>query len=114
MVDKTDARVIGGAGDTGNEEIAKKYIERGDYYGEASGESAAEHVFLITPHDVNDLAHPTVGISFAAAGALKVDTVGGETVTIPSGTLAAGAIHPLRVTRVYATGTGATGIIGVY
>jgi hypothetical protein len=28
--------------------------------------------------------------------------------------LAAGVIHPIAAKRVYATGTGATGIVGVY
>jgi hypothetical protein len=46
------------------------------------------------------------------AGAVKVTFFDGTTVTF--GTLVAGVIHPLRVKRVFATGTTATGIIGVY
>jgi hypothetical protein len=38
--------------------------------------------------------------------------VGGEDVTYLSGSLALGVAHRLRVTRVFATGTTATGIFG--
>lgn len=74
----------------------------------------ADRVALVTPSDSADLSYVTRGISFAVAGALKVTTVGGDTVTIPSGALAAGVIHPLRVTKVFATGTGATGIVAYW
>ena len=75
----------------------------------------APNCFLITPNDGANLAATTRGISFAVAGALKVDTVGGSVgIVIPSGALAAGIIHPLCVTKVYNTGTGATGIVGYY
>lgn len=74
----------------------------------------AENIVLITPDDDNDLALATRGLSFGTAGALKVDTLAGQTVVIPNGALAAGIIHPIRVTRVYATGTDAAGIVGYY
>ncbi len=79
-----------------------------------SMDSPAANVVLVTPHDTNDLAQATRGISFAAAGALKVLTAGGQTVTIPGGSLVAGIIHPLRVVRVFSTGTAATDIVGYY
>lgn len=75
---------------------------------------SASYAALVTPSNTEDLTAVTRGISFAAAGALKVDLVGGDTITIPSGALAAGIIHPLMVTRVYATGTGATGIVAYW
>lgn len=78
----------------------------------ASANWPAVTAFVITPADDADLATPTRGISFAGAGALKVTTVDGTTVTIPSGALAAGVVHPLAVKRVFATGTGATNIVG--
>lgn len=74
-----------------------------------SGEGAA----TITPSDSNDLGYTTRGICFATAGALRVDMVNGDTVTFPSGALAAGVIHPLRVTRVYSTSTTAASIVGI-
>jgi hypothetical protein len=74
----------------------------------------AEHVALVTPHDTNELSYVTRGISFKTAGDLKVVTVGGETVVIPSGALAAGVIHPLRVKQVYDTGTAAVSIVAYW
>lgn len=76
--------------------------------------TAAKKIRLITPHDTNDLVATTKGISFAAAGTLKVLTVTGDIVTIPSGALAAGIIHPIAVKRVYSAGTTATGIVGYF
>lgn len=69
-------------------------------------------VFLITPNDSVDLTQRTRGISFGAVGALKIIDGVGNTVTIPSGSLAAGVIHPICATRVYSTGTAATNIVG--
>lgn len=63
--------------------------------------------------DNNDIAGGAIrGISFAVAGALKITTTGGDTVTITSGALSAGSIHPIGIIKVFATGTGATGIWG--
>lgn len=75
---------------------------------------SAKNAVLITPNDNTDLAVVTRAISFGGAGAIKVDTLGGDTVVIPSGALAAGVMHPLRVTRVYSTSTTATSIVGYY
>ena len=74
----------------------------------------ADHVALVTPSDTDDLTKFTRGISFGTAGALKVDTAGGETVVIPSGALTAGVVHPLRVKRVYSTGTAAANIVAYW
>lgn len=51
---------------------------------------------------------PTRGIAFSAEGALVVE-INNASVTIPSGVLAAGVIHPLSVTKVK-TGTEATNV----
>ena len=67
--------------------------------------------FAITPNDSADLANVTRGLLLGAAGNVKVDMLESGTVTLA---LAAGIIHPLRVKRVYAAGTTATGIIGLY
>ncbi len=86
-----------------------------DFGTQASGTSSpARHVILITPHDTDELSHVTRGISFSVAGALVVVTQGGETVTIPSGSLAAGIIHPLAVKIVKSTGNGCSNIVGYY
>lgn len=75
-------------------------------------ESPAENAFAVTTDNSTDLAISTRGIYVGVSGDLKVDTVGGNTVTFVG--LAAGVIHPIRAKRIYATGTTATSIIGVY
>lgn len=77
----------------------------------------AELITLITPSDTAIInfggkAKATRGISLAGAGTLRVITVHGEDITIPSGALAVGVIHAIAVKQVYATGTSATGIVG--
>lgn len=66
----------------------------------------------ITPDNDNDLSDYTRGIYVGGTGDLKVDLVEEGTVTFVG--LAAGIIHPIAAKRVYATGTDATNIIGVY
>lgn len=75
-------------------------------------ESPMENGFSITPHDTNDLDYTTRGLYVGVSGHVKVDLAGGDTVTLNS--MAAGVVHLLRVTRVYSTGTAATGIVGLY
>ncbi len=88
-----------------------------DLYGSFNSvplDAPAVHVALVSPSDSADLSYVTRGVSMAAAGDLKVTMVGGETVVIPSGALAAGVIHPLRVTRIFSTLTTATGIVAYW
>lgn len=82
--------------------------------GQESKMAPADHVALVTPSDSADLTNVTRGISFGAVGTLKVTTHGGETVVIPSGALAAGIIHPLRVARIWSTSTTATSIVAYW
>jgi hypothetical protein len=77
-------------------------------------ESGGANLVLVTPDDDNDLPEVLRAIAFSAEGTLKVKTLGGTIVTIPSGTLAAGMFHPIFIVRVYATGTTVTDILGVY
>jgi hypothetical protein len=72
----------------------------------------AVHAFAITPHDANDLDYVTRGIYVGGAGNLKVTMLGGETVTFTG--VAAGQIYPIRASRVFATLTTATSLVGVY
>lgn len=75
----------------------------------------ASRCFLITPHATSELTYVTRAISFAVVGALEVVLEGDtNSVVIPSGALAAGVMHPLRVKRVVSPGTTATGIVGYY
>lgn len=65
--------------------------------------------FAITPNDSTDLAEVTLNLYIGTAGALKATMFDGSVVTYAN--LTAGR-HPLRVKRVWATGTAATGIVG--
>lgn len=71
----------------------------------------AQAAAAITPNDTTGFA-VTRGIYIGGAGNIKVDMLDGTTVTFTA--IAAGIIHPIAVKKVYATGTTATGIIGVY
>lgn len=70
--------------------------------------SSANSIALAT-FDVNFA--PTRGVSFAVVGALVVITAEDETVTIPSGALAAGIMHALSIKQIVTAGTTATGIV---
>lgn len=75
----------------------------------------ADNVAAITPNNSTDLSALTRGIYVGVSGDLKVDLYDGETVTTVTFTgLASGVIHPIRAQRVYATGTTATSILGVF
>ena len=74
--------------------------------------SPAEHAVAITPNDGADLANSTRGIYVGVTGNIKITTSAGDDVTFAG--LAAGIIHPIRARRVWATGTTATSIVGVY
>lgn len=65
--------------------------------------------FAITTSDSADLAEVTLNLYVSVAGAVKVTMFDGSIVTYAN--LTAGR-HPLRVKRVWATGTTATGIVG--
>ena len=78
----------------------------------ASLNSPAEDAFAITPHNTNDLANFTRAIWVGGTGDVKVDMVGSGTVTFTA--VPAGYMLAVRASRVYATGTGATALIGVY
>lgn len=65
----------------------------------------------IVPDDGTDLTHVTKALNAATAGSVRVTTEAGTVAEI---FLAAGAVFPLRVRRVWATGTTATGLRGLY
>ena len=74
-------------------------------------ESPATHVRSVVPSDTADLTHASRALNVAGAGAIRVTTVGGTTATVH---VAAGIPFPVRATRVWATGTTATGIAVLY
>ncbi|WP_227271821.1 spike base protein, RCAP_Rcc01079 family [Roseobacter weihaiensis] len=64
----------------------------------------------ITPSDSADLQTVTRALNVATTGTVFVTTLDGQTGAI---TIAAGIPFPLRATRVWSTGTTATGIVGL-
>lgn len=75
--------------------------------------SPAVHPEPVTPSDDTDLNYVSRAIYIATTGNLNVIMTGydGNDITVLISNLAAGVVHPLRVKRVLATNTTATGII---
>lgn len=78
----------------------------------ADRSSPAQNAFVVTPNDSADLAYAARSLFVGGAGNIAVDTTGGDTVTFTG--VVAGTILPVSVARVYATGTTATNIVGLY
>lgn len=66
--------------------------------------------FAIAPNDGVDLAQITRGIFVAGTGDIKVTLAGGSTVTLAN---VAPGVWPFQVKRVFATGTTASGLLGL-
>ncbi|MGN6812553.1 MAG: spike base protein, RCAP_Rcc01079 family [Thermomicrobiales bacterium] len=74
--------------------------------------TAYTHAVAVTPSDSTDLATPARALFVGGAGAIVLNTTGGETsVTIAA--VPAGTTLPLSVKRVRATGTTATSIVAL-
>lgn len=73
--------------------------------------SPATNIEEITPSDVADLANLTIALNVATPGTLRVTTASG---TISTVFVTPGIAFPLRVRRVWSTGTSATGIRGLF
>ena len=74
--------------------------------------SPASNAAAVTASDTVDLPIASKRLWVGGAGNVKVNTVGGGTVTYTS--VPAGAYLSVRASRVYATGTTATNIIAEY
>jgi hypothetical protein len=77
------------------------------YEADAPGSNAWE----VTPDDDEFLPRASRGIYVGGSGTLKVEMRGIGTVTFQA--VPAGMILPIRIIKVYATGTSATGIISL-
>lgn len=64
--------------------------------------------YTVTPNDTTDLQEVPISLYIGGAGALKVTMLDDSVVVYPA--ITAGR-HNLRVKRVWATGTSATGIV---
>ncbi len=82
------------------------------FSGHASGQtSPAADAAAITPDDAQDLSAPTRAVYVGSAGALRVQMLSGAVVTLTA--VQAGAVYPLRLRRVMATGTTAGGLVAL-
>jgi len=70
----------------------------------------ADEIFDIAPNDATDLPVATRALNVAQSGAVQLTTVSGATASV---FVAAGIAFPVRATRIFATGTSATGIVGM-
>lgn len=70
----------------------------------------ARSIFDVNPSDTTDLPEVTNALNVATPGTLRVTTLEGSITDI---SVAPGYAFPVRVTRVWATGTTATGIRGL-
>lgn len=70
----------------------------------------ARDIFPVTPNDAADLPQVAVGLYIEQGGALRIDTVAGQTRTLTVGNL---SLLPVGVRRVHATGTTALGLHGL-
>lgn len=73
---------------------------------------AAGGALTITPSDGTDLTRATRAIYVGVTGNLAVIMLDGTTATFIA--VPAGALLPLMVSRILATGTTATSIVGIY
>lgn len=77
----------------------------------ASGlESPATRISSVTPDDGADIPVASRALNVANAGTVRVTTVFGDTETVY---VAAGITFPIRVRRIWATGTTASGIVAL-
>ena len=70
----------------------------------------------VTPSNTVDLTHPVSALAIGTPGTtgIKVDMLGGGTVTIDGAVLGAIPLLPIQVTRVYLTGTDASDIVALW
>lgn len=74
-------------------------------------DSPASNAAAVTPSDGADLTFQTRSIYVGVAGTISVVMAGGQTVSF---TAQAGALLPIMVDRVRATGTTASGIVALW
>ncbi len=74
-------------------------------------EGNGEDAFSVAPHDTNAF-QATKGLYLGVSGDVRVKMKSGNIITFKG--LSAGVIHPISITMVYATGTTALEIVGVY
>ncbi len=74
--------------------------------------SPPEEAAAIAPDDGQDLACPTRAVYVGGDGDLRVRMLGGAEVTFAA--VSGGSLLPLRVVRVFATGTNARNLVALW
>jgi hypothetical protein len=74
----------------------------------------AMNAYVAVTSDTTALPTNSIGIIMDATGAMRATLVGGTQVTFTSGMLAAGVVHPLCLSQIWATGTGTQHIMVLY
>jgi hypothetical protein len=72
----------------------------------------ASNAAAVTPNDSTDLAAVSRALFVGGAGNIAVTMAGGQSITFTGVT--AGAVLPIRVSRILSTGTTATSIVAVW
>lgn len=75
-------------------------------------DSPARSAAAVTPNDSADLPTSCRALYVGAGGDIKVTMAGGDTVTFTS--VPQGMVLPIRAARVWATGTTAASLVGVW
>jgi hypothetical protein len=74
--------------------------------------SPPEDAAAIAPDDGRDLATATRAVWVGGGGDIRLRMLGGAEVTLEG--VAAGSLLPLRVARIFATGTTATALVALW
>lgn len=80
-------------------------------YSTPSLSGPAAHAFAVTPNDSTDISETTRALYIGTAGSIAAVMASGASVTF--GSVTSGTVLPVRVTRVLATGTTASAILGL-
>jgi hypothetical protein len=72
----------------------------------------ASNAAAVTPNDSTDLTYTSRAIFVGGAGNIAVTMAGGQSVTFTG--IIAGALLPIRVSRILSTGTTATNIMAIW
>lgn len=81
--------------------------------GATSFEGPPTEAFPVTPNDGEDLETPVRAVNVSVAGTLRVTMVTQDPGAHVTLTVSAGTVFPIRAKRIWATGTTATGIVGL-
>ncbi len=89
------------------DEVAKRFNNRNDVCAPYKGAVLGASVDI----DTVDLTQPTRGISVDVVGTVKVTMLDGQVISFVSGAFVVGTIYPICISRLWTTGTAATGIL---